>query len=100
MEWEQLAGKQITIKQESLPLDFSKPEFESQVCIERYCKGWYALFVPSDIENRERLIDGLFTLDWILIDDDLFLFPKSKLQKMIHLTSNYSVRWGIVKNER
>ena len=68
--------------------------FAPMVCLEPHGVG-FALFVPDDLPAKERLINGLSGLDWVVTDGPLFLFPANALEKMIYLTSNYDVRWGI-----
>ena len=68
--------------------------FPVQLCLEPAASG-YLLFIPDDIEDKARLVDGLAGLEWVTNQNGLFHFPSDKLQKIIYLVSNFSLRWGI-----
>jgi len=90
-----IGGDGVQSVPRSQPVQRNAPKsFPVQLCIEPANNG-YVLFVPNDIEGRERLITGLAGLEWVTNQDGLFHFPSDKLQKIIYLTSNFSLRWGI-----
>ena len=58
--------------------------------------GTMALFVPSALPDRDRVMAGLARLDWITLIGGLHYFPTEYLQKIIFYTQNYPLRWGII----
>jgi len=98
--WDSLvsASKTRQIKQIELNLNVSsEPTTKPQICIELR-NSQFVLFVPEALENRARLIAGLKKLNWVSGNDPQFGFSKRKIERIIYLTSNYSVRWGISQN--
>lgn len=90
-----IGGDGVQSVPRSQPTKCNAPKsFPVQLCVEPATNG-YVLFIPDDVEDKARLIDGLAGLEWVMNQDGLFHFPSDKLQKIIYLTSNFSLRWGI-----
>lgn len=76
------------------------PQLIPMIQIEIIQPGLCGLFIPASLPHRDRIATGLAGCEWVAGPDEeagqLYTFPTAMLQKMIRLTQNFDVRWGII----